>query len=185
MVPTRRAFITAGGLALAGLAVPRARAAAPVEIGMMSDALGTAVWFDPIGVHIKPGQTVRFTVHANVHTTTAYHPKNDHHSLRIPERAVPWDSRFLVNPGSHFEVTLTVPGVYDYFCVPHEVAGMVGRIVVGQPSGPGTLAFDYFRGRPGTEAWIPVPPAAQKAFPSVSAIMRERVVRRAPAPAKG
>jgi len=185
MVPTRRAFITAGGLALAGLAVPRARAAAPVEIGMMSDALGTAVWFDPIGVHIQPGQTVRFTVHANVHTTTAYHPKNDHHSLRIPERAVPWDSRFLVNPGSHFEVTLTVPGVYDYFCAPHEIAGMVGRIVVGQPSGPGTLAFDYFRGRPGTEAWIPVPPAAQKAFPSVSAIMRERVVRRAPAPAKG
>ena len=184
MVPTRRAFITAGGLALAGLAVPRARAAAPVEIGMMSDALGTAVWFDPIGVHVQPGQTVRFTVHANVHTTTAYHPKNDHHSLRIPERAVPWDSRFLVNPGSHFEVTLTVPGVYDYFCAPHEIAGMVGRIVVGQPSGPGTLAFDYFRGRPGTEAWIPVPPAAQKAFPSVSAIMRERVVRRAPAPAK-
>ena len=82
-------------------------------------------------------------------------------------------------------MTLTVPGVYDYFCAPHEVAGMVGRIVVGQPSGPGTLAFDYFRGRPGTEAWIPVPPAAQKAFPSVSAIMRERVVRRAPAPAKG
>jgi len=184
-VPSRRAFITAGGLALAGLAVPRARAAAPVEIGMMSDTLGTAVWFDPIGVHVRPGQTVRFTVHANVHTTTAYHPKNDHHSLRIPERAVPWDSRFLVNPGSHFEVTLTVPGVYDYFCAPHEVAGMVGRIVVGQPSGPGTLAFDYFRGRPGTEAWIPVPPAAQKAFPSVSAIMRERVVRRAPAPAKG
>lgn len=184
-MPTRRAFIMAGGLALAGLAVPRARAAAPVEIGMMSDALGTVVWFDPIGVHVQPGQTVRFTVHANVHTTTAYHPKNDHHSLRIPERAVPWDSRFLVNPGSHFEVTLTVPGVYDYFCAPHEVAGMVGRIVVGQPSGPGTLAFDYFRGRPGTETWMLVPPAAQKAFPSVSVIMRERVVRRAPPPSKG
>ena len=187
-MPTRRAFITAGGLALAGFAASRALAATPaetppassrVDIGMMSDTLGTAVWFDPIGLLIEPGQTVRWKVHSNVHTTTAYHPKNDHHSLRIPERAVPWDSRFLVNPGNHFEVTLTVPGVYDYFCAPHEVAGMVGRIVVGQPGGPGALAFDYFRGRPGTETWALVPPAAQKAFPSVSVIMRQRVVRRA------
>jgi plastocyanin len=189
-VPTRRAFITAGGLALAGLAVSRALATSPVESGpleiaMMSDTLGTAVWFDPIGVYVEPGRTVRWVVHSNVHTTTAYHPKNDHHSLRIPERAQPWDSRFLVNPGNHFEVTLTVPGVYDYFCAPHESAGMVGRIVVGRPAGPGALGFDYFRGRAGTETWALVPPAAQKAFPSVSAIMRHRVVRRASAPRDG
>jgi plastocyanin len=191
-VPTRRAFITAGGLALAGLAAPRALGAAParsgpaeggpLEIVMMSDPLGTAVWFDPLGVYVEPGRTVRWIVHSNVHTTTAYHPRNDHHSLRIPERAEPWDSRFLVNPGNYFEVTLTVPGVYDYFCAPHEVAGMVGRIVVGRPAGPGALGFDYFRGRPGTETWALVPPAARKAFPSVSAIMRDRIVRRAAAP---
>ncbi|MGH7299778.1 MAG: plastocyanin/azurin family copper-binding protein [Candidatus Rokuibacteriota bacterium] len=177
---TRRAFLKAGGLALAGLAVPRpVRAAAPVEIGMMSDKLGTKVWFDPIGLLVEPGQTIRWIVHSNVHTTTAYHPRNDHHSLRIPERAAPWDSRFLVNPGHHFEVRLTVPGVYDYFCAPHEIAGMVGRIVVGRPEGPGTLPFDYFRGRPGTGQWKPVPKAAQAAFPSVSTIVRQRVVRRA------
>ena len=64
-MPTRRAFITAGGLALAGLAASRAALAAtlagsrPVEIGMMSDTLGTSVWFDPIGVLIEPGQTVQ------------------------------------------------------------------------------------------------------------------------------
>lgn len=104
--------------------------------------------------------------------------RNDRHSLRIPDRAEPWDSHFLVNPGSHFEVTLTVPGVYDYFCMPHEVADMVGRIVVGRPEGPGALPFDYVTGRPGTAEWRPVPSAAQKAFPSVSAIMRQRVVRR-------
>ena len=45
----------------------------------------------------------------------------------------------------------------DYSCAPHEVAGMVGRIVVGQPSGPGALPFDYFKGRPGTREWKPVP----------------------------
>jgi plastocyanin len=176
---TRRGFLTAGGLALAGLAVARpGGAAAPVEIHMLSDPLGTKVGFDPIGIHIEPGQTVRWIVQSNVHTTTAYHPRNDHHSLRIPERAEPWDSHYLVNPGSHFEVTLSVPGVYDYFCLPHEAAGMVGRIVVGQPQGPGALPFDYFMGRPGTREWLPVPLAAQHAFPSVSAIMRQRVVKR-------
>jgi hypothetical protein len=47
--------------------------------------------------------------------------------------------------GLSFEVTLTVEGVYDYYCTTHEMAGMVGRIIVGQPSGPGTLLFDYFK----------------------------------------
>jgi plastocyanin len=177
-VATRREVLKAGGLVLAGLAVwwP-ARATAPVEIHMMSDTLGTKVWFDPIGIHVVPGQVIRWTVHSSVHTTTAYHPRNNHHSLRIPEGAEPWDSRFLVNPGNHFDVTLTVPGVYDYFCAPHEAAGMVGRIVVGRPAGPGTLGFDYFKGRPGTGDWQPVPEAARKAFPSVSAIMSKKVVR--------
>jgi plastocyanin len=189
VLPTRRDFLVGGGLAagglvLAGLGLPFLSAAAPAtaEITMMSDPLGTTVWFDPIGIMVAPGTTVRWMVHANVHTTAAYHPRNDHHSLRIPEKAEPWDSHFLVNPGDHFAVTLTVPGVYDYFCAPHEAAGMVGRIVVGKPAGPGTLPFDYFRGRPGTSAWVPVPAAARKAFPSVSEIVRARVVRRPPPP---
>ena len=36
-------------------------------------------------------------------------------------------------PGESFAVELTEPGVYDYYCIPHEHAGMVGRIVVGGP----------------------------------------------------
>ena len=36
----------------------------------------------------------------------------------------------LVNAGDSFEVTLTEPGTYRYFCIPHEETGMVGRIVV-------------------------------------------------------
>jgi plastocyanin len=177
-MPTRRSFLKVSGLAFAGLALPRlSGAAAVVEIRMKSDPLGTKVWFDPIGVHLEPGRTVRWVVEQNVHTTTAYHPTNDQHSLRIPEAAIPWDSRYLVRPGDHFEVILTVEGVYDYFCMPHELAGMVGRIVVGRPSGPGTLPFDYFKGRPWTEGWRPVPEAARKVFPSVSAIIERRIIR--------
>jgi hypothetical protein len=128
---------------------------------------------------IQPGQTVRWITESpgNPHTTTAYHPRNAKHSLRIPEKAQPWDSGFLLKEGDHFEVTLTVEGVYDYFCLPHEAAGMVGRIVVGRPSGPGTLPFDYFTGRPASRDWLSVPDAARHAFPPIETIVRQRVVR--------
>jgi len=179
-VLTRRAFLQAGGLALAGLAAPRRGSGdAVVEIRMQSDPTGAEVWFEPTGILIERGQTVRWVMRSpgNPHTTTAYHPRNTSHSLRIPEGAEPWDSGFLLEPGARFEVTLTVQGVYDYFCLPHEHAGMVGRIVVGRPGGPGALPFDYVTGRPGTAGWQPVPPAARQRFPTVAAILKDRVVR--------
>jgi len=184
---TRREFIRAGGAALTGLLIPKparletyssARSVEVVEIYMKSDPLGSEVWFDPIGVHIKPGQTVRWIVTENVHTTTAYHPENDMHSLRIPKGATPWNSGFLVNKGDHFDVTLTVEGVYDYYCMPHEEAGMVGRIVVGKTGGPGAMPFDYFKNQQGTSNWKQVPLAAQKAFPSVDMIVKQKIVRK-------
>src|SRR3954447_8548465 len=142
---------------------------------MCSDPDGAQVGFDPVGLKVAPGTTVRWAVEANVHTATAYHPANGGHPLRIPEHAAPWDSGYLAEPGETFEVTLTVEGVYDYFCAPHEVAGMVGRIVVGRPGGPGARALDdaaYAR-----KGWRAVPPAAEAAFPSIDAIMTEGVVR--------
>ena len=186
--PSRREFLKAGGLALVGFGlVPtrrvatflgaRLRSVAALEvIEMRSDALGSRVWFDPIGLYVEPGATVRWIVRENVHTATAYHPRNDNHPLRIPESAVPWDSGFLVNPGDHFDVTLTVPGVYDYYCMPHEAVGMVGRIVVGQPRGLDAEPFDYWVGRPGTDSWHHVPDPARHAFPSVAQILAERRV---------
>jgi plastocyanin len=177
----RREVLQAGGLVLAGLAVSTllrpARAGGVVDIRLRSDRLGAHVWFDPIGVLIESGQTVRWVNEANVHTSTAYHPANDGHALRIPEDAAPWASGYLVEPGESFEITLRVPGVYDYFCAPHEMAGMVGRIIVGAPSGPGALPFDYFEGDPAAQDWQPVPKAAQAAFPPIEAIMNEGTVR--------
>ena len=77
----------------------------------------------------------------NSHTTTAFHPQNRQHSLRIPADAKPWNSDYLL-PNETFTVTLTVPGVYDYFCIPHELAGMVGRIVVSDPGAAAPVAVD-------------------------------------------
>lgn len=179
---SRREFLKSGGLVLAGVGITPlfgARLLAspvPKVIEMRSDALGSRVWFDPIGLYVQPGTTVRWIARENVHTTTAYHPKNDRHSLRIPHGAAPWDSGFLVKPGATFEVTLTVPGVYDYFCLPHEAAGMVGRIVVGKGTGAGAEPFDYWVGKPGTDGWRRVPDAARAVFPDVARILAERVV---------
>jgi plastocyanin len=179
---SRREFLKAGGLVAAGLGIAPLlgmrllSSLEPELIEMRSDALGSRVWFDPIGLYVQPGTTVRWIARENVHTTTAYHPNNDHHSLRIPDGAVPWDSGFLVKPGATFDVTLRVPGVYDYYCVPHEAAGMVGRIVVGKPIGAGARPLDYWVGKPGTDNWRHVPDAARAAFPSVSRILAERVV---------
>lgn len=191
-MPTRREFLTRGGAVICGLAFSKAvwiesghaehryinHSSKVVDILMRSDPTGADVWFDPIGILIQPGQTVRWRIEAGVHTTTAYHPRNSNHSLRIPKDATPWDSGYLVNPGDYFEVTFPIEGVYDYYCTPHEMAGMVGRIVVGKPVGPGTLPFDYFKGRPGAATWETVPEAAQKEFPSVKQIMQEKIIHR-------
>ena len=148
-----------------------------VTIRMIQSADGSQVYFDPVGVHIAPGQKVRWVQESGYHSTTAYHPSNDNHELRIPEDAEPWDSGILQthapDKGSTFEYTFLKEGVYDYFCRPHEAARMVGRIVVGRPlEGPGTRPFNYAP----EKSWKPVPSAAQKSFPSVSRILEKGVI---------
>lgn len=140
---------------------------------MRSDPQGKTVGFDLIGLLLQSGQTVRWICDASVHTTAAYSPANDDHSLRIPKTARPWASDYLL-PGQRFELKLTVEGVYDYFCVPHEEAERVGRLIVGKPAGSGALPFDYFKAE--GKHWKPVPPAAQKAFPSIDEILQRKVV---------
>lgn len=140
-MPARRQVLAIGGGVFAALGRPRALWADPVEsVEMKGTARGERIWFSPIGLAVLPGTTVRFTNRdpGNSHTSTAYHPDILDRQLRIPPAAAPWDSDFLL-PGESFEVTLTVPGVYDYYCMPHEMAGMVGRIVVGRPGDPGWL----------------------------------------------
>jgi plastocyanin len=53
---------------------------------------------------------------------------------------------------------------------------MVGRIIVGKPSGPGSLPFDYFAGRAEAREWMPIPAAARGAFPDLADIMRRTLV---------
>lgn len=182
----RRRFLWLGGAAAAGLALPRlpgrAGLAAPLPtpvIRMWSDATGAEVGFDASGLAVSPGTTVRWVLHSGVHSTTAYHADLHGRSTRIPSGARAWDSGILTRSGAAFEVTLEVPGVYDYYCLPHEAAGMVGRIVVGRPGED----FDrpaYERTDPRSDG--PLPTAARHAFPPVDRIVRDG---RVPNPPKG
>ncbi len=135
MILARRSVLAwGGGFAATLLAPRRGGAATPAAIEMRGSADGGRVSFDPVGLLIEPGQPIRFVNRdpGNTHTATAYAPDVDGRPLRIPSRARGWDSGYL-DPGASFEIALDVPGVYDFYCRPHEHAGMVGRIVVGRP----------------------------------------------------
>lgn len=93
--------------------------------------------FDPQIVHVTPGATVKWLVETGRHDVTGYH-EDSHPPHHSPVGAEPWESDFLTGPGSTYERTFETEGVYDYVdtqevCVSHEVAGNVGRIVVGWP----------------------------------------------------
>jgi plastocyanin len=159
------------------LVAPAIATAATVEVKLEQTPEGNT-HFDPAGIHIAPGDTVRWVQISGFHSVTAYHPRNDNRELRIPESAEPWDSDILLadypKPGATFEHVFTVPGVYDYFCKPHEMAGMVGRIVVGEPgNGPGTKPFGYAP----NESWKPIPEVARNAFPPIAEILQKGTVR--------
>jgi len=97
--------------------------------------------FTPAVVWVEQGATVTWNVADGSHSATAYHPDNDK-SLRVPEDAAAFDSGTL-SAGGTFEHTFDAPGVYNYYCRPHEGLGMVGLVVVEGPGGgPGTAAPD-------------------------------------------
>lgn len=167
---TRRQILWGGG-GLVAAAPFLAKAGDTVAIGMQGRADGSQVWFDPVGILIRPGQTIRWINRdpGNSHTATAYHPANFDRPRRMPDGVKPWNSDYLL-PDETFSVTFRHPGIYDYYCVPHEHAGMVGRIVVGSPQPPGWIMA-------GDQAQD-VPDDALRAFPAIEDIMRSGTVRR-------
>jgi plastocyanin len=87
--------------------------------------------FDPATVTIKAGQAVRWKNTASfVHTATA-DPQLAQNAadVALPAGAQPFNSGDLTQGGEYVH-TFTVPGVYKYFCLPHESFGMVGTVIV-------------------------------------------------------
>lgn len=99
---------------------------------------GTDAKFVPALIQVEVGDVIRFDVLEGMHTVTAYHPDN-RRPLRIPETASSFDSGML-NAGDVWFLKIDEKGVYDYFCMPHERLGHVGRILAG--AGEASPEFD-------------------------------------------
>jgi plastocyanin len=119
-------------------------------------------FFDPVGLHVKPGGIVSFTTHGvGLHTVTAFDPKfNEPPFLVLPDR-VPTDYGFTSPPvaeGDSWLYRFTEKGVYDLFCLPHVSLGMVMRIVVFDPEEDDIESSTFDEPAPDPDA--PLPPAA-------------------------
>lgn len=88
-------------------------------------------YFDPVGISVRPGDTVEFLVREELHTVTAYHPRYFGFQRRIPE-GVPGFTSPPVTVDDSWYYRFDEPGVYDLLCLPHEGLGMVMRVVVAE-----------------------------------------------------
>uniref|UniRef100_A0A7S1XAT8 Plastocyanin n=1 Tax=Tetraselmis chuii TaxID=63592 RepID=A0A7S1XAT8_9CHLO len=113
----------AATVGVASLALTLGANAAVIKLGSDSGALV----FEPSNVTVSSGETITFTNNVGFP-----------HNVVFDEDAVPEGvnadaiSRddYLNAPGETYELKLTTPGVYGYYCEPHQGAGMVGSITV-------------------------------------------------------
>ena len=111
-------------------------------------------FFEPTGLAIDSGDIVQFSFTTPDHTVTAYHPGHGF-QRRVPEDVVPFSSP-IVNVGGAWLYQFEEAGVYDLYCGPHHILGMVMRIVVGdidEDELPGYV--DTFEGQEGPPPILP------------------------------
>ncbi len=105
------------------------------EVRMLASELDPAAelpilfYFDPVGLHVSGGDIVQFTFDSPDHTVTAYHEAIGFQT-RVPEEAPPFSSPIAPLDGAWL-YRFDHEGVYDLYCGPHHVLGMVMRVVVG------------------------------------------------------
>lgn len=127
-----------------------------------------AFYFDPIGLHIDVGDIVRFDFHSPDHTVTPYHLGHGRQQ-RVPDAEEPFSSP-VITPGGFWLYEFTHPGTYDLYCAPHQVFGMVMRLVVGDPDseayddefsddGRPPITAEELEGLPGVDEWVLPTPA--------------------------
>ncbi|MEP9396983.1 pseudoazurin [Mesorhizobium sp. KR2-14] len=107
-----------------GLALPVSAFAADHEVKMLNKgADGTAMVFEPMVVKAAPGDTITFVPTDKSHNSASMKDG-------LPEGAEAWKGK------TNEQITITVSdeGVYMYQCTPHLGMGMIGAIVVGEPT---------------------------------------------------
>jgi plastocyanin len=87
--------------------------------------------FEPEELTLRVGETVTWrTTGTQPHSATCDPAKAaNQDDAQLPEGAEPWDSG-IITQGQEWSHTFETPGEYVYFCIPHEVMGMIGRLMV-------------------------------------------------------
>ncbi len=97
-------------------------AAAPSAQDVRVDMAQQPDRFEPSQISVPAGTTVTWADVSGTHTSTSYDGL--------------WDTGRRLQVGETYSYTFTQPGVYRYYCVPHEERGMIGTVIVtGGPKG--------------------------------------------------
>lgn len=124
----------------------------PVRVRDLATTLAdtTGFFFDPAGLHVTPGSVVLFSAETPDHSVASYHDRHGRQN-RVPDDVGPFSSP-LVPVGGSWLYRFDEPGVYDYYCPPHEPFGMVGRIVVAEEGADAPEPSIEQTGRPPAES---------------------------------
>lgn len=95
-------------------------------------------FFDPVGLHVEPGDVVQFNVHGpHTHTVTSFDPYFEglppRHPKEDPYSSPPIAAESEDGPGDSWLYRFETTGVHDIACLPHFPLGMVMRIVAFDP----------------------------------------------------
>ena len=102
--------------------------------------------FDPEEIQISPGTTVTWENVGSIgHSVTAYEDETPDDAEYFasggfdsePAARNAYPDEGNIPGGETYEHTFETEGEYGYFCIPHEQAGMVGTVVVGEGGGGG------------------------------------------------
>ncbi|ESQ27524.1 hypothetical protein EUTSA_v10019237mg [Eutrema salsugineum] len=114
------AVATAASIALAGNAMA-------IEVLLGSDDGGLV--FEPKEFTVAKGEKIVFKNNAGFPHNVVF--DEDEIPSGVDASKISMDEQALLNgPGETYEVTLTEPGSYSFYCVPHQGAGMVGKLTV-------------------------------------------------------
>jgi plastocyanin len=103
------------GVALMGTAAATTLAA-PAAQAVRVEMAQNPNRFDPASITVPAGTTVTWVDVSGSHTTTSYDGL--------------WDTGDRLQVGESFSYTFNQPGIYRYYCKPHENAGMIGTVTV-------------------------------------------------------
>jgi plastocyanin len=91
--------------------------------------VGNEFSFVPDTVNIRVGDTVRWTWESNMHSVTSGTSCTADGQFCSPDN-MNCDAGILNDTGFVYEFTFTQPGMYQYFCFLHCLAGMIGVVNV-------------------------------------------------------